>query len=147
MDEGGVRKNEIRTELRTHRRIKYQFQGAGAHPWLLDRRSGPARGIYNRLLEDDRFPSRQMPSEAQRCLNIMMSVGGVSAYQMVFRSNLVDLLGWDDRGEDLVFAHDTSVAGRFAQQWQLRLKAQEATLKEIAKSKLRRLLAYEKSFN
>ena len=46
-----------------------------------------------------------------------------------------------------MFAQDTSVAGQFAQQWKLRLRAQEATLKEIANSKLRRLLARNKSSN
>ena len=34
-----------------------------------------------------------------------------------------------------------ALAGQFVQQWKLRMRAQEATLKEVAKSKLRRLLA------
>ena len=40
-----------------------------------------------------------------------------------------------------------TISGQFAQQWQLRIRAQEAALKEIAKSKLRRLLARNKTFD
>ena len=46
-----------------------------------------------------------------------------------------------------MFAHDTSLAGQFAQQWKLRLRAQEATLQEIANRKLRRLLVQNRTFN
>ena len=59
----------------------------------------------------------------------------------------MDLYGWDDSDDDLLFAQDTSISGQFAQQWQLRIRAQEAALKEIANSKLRRLLAYNKTFD
>ena len=45
-----------------------------------------------------------------------------------------------------MFAQDTSISGQFVQQWKLRMKAQEAAMKEIANSKLRRLLAYNKTF-
>ena len=58
----------------------------------------------------------------------------------------MDLDGWDDSEGDLLFAQDTSISGQFVQQWQLRIRAQEAALKEIANSKLRRLLAYDKTF-
>ena len=68
MDEGGERQDEIWTDSCAERCIKLQFQGAGAHPWLLERRNWPARGIYNRLVEDDRFSCGQIPSEAQWCL-------------------------------------------------------------------------------
>ena len=147
MDEGGEWKNAIWTDLCAERRIKVQFRGVGAHPWLLERRNGPARGIYNRLVEDDRFSKKMILLEAQWCLNTMLSACRFSAHQMVLGSNPADLCGWEDKDEDLMFAQDTSLAGRLVQQWELRMRAQEATLKEIARSKLRRLLAYSKSFN
>ena len=46
-----------------------------------------------------------------------------------------------------MFTQDTSLAVQFAQQWELRMRVLEAALKEVAKSKLRRLLAYSKSVN
>ena len=39
-------------------------------------------------------------------------------------------------------SQDTSLSGQFVQRWRLRIMAQEAALKEVAKRKLRRLLAY-----
>ena len=86
-------------------------------------------------------------AEAQWCLNPMLPDSGFSAYQMVFGYNLADLFGWQDGDVDLMFAQDTFLAGQFVQQWKLRMKAQEATLKAIANSKLRRLLAHNKTFN
>ena len=59
----------------------------------------------------------------------------------------MDLFGWEDKDEDLAFAQDASAPGQFVQQWRLRAMAPEAALKEIANSKLRRLLAFNKSFN
>ena len=59
----------------------------------------------------------------------------------------MDLYGWGDSEDDLLFAQDTSISGQFAQQWQLRIRAQEAAPKEIANSKLRRLLAHNKTFD
>ena len=47
------------------RRIELQFQGASAHPWLLGRRYGLARGIYYRLAADGRSSSEQIPSAIQ----------------------------------------------------------------------------------
>ena len=47
----------------------------------------------------------------------------------------------------LLFAQDTSLAGQFVQQGKLRMRAQEATLKEAPNSKLRRLPARNKTFN
>ena len=86
-------------------------------------------------------------AEAQWRLRAMLSASGFPAYQMVFGSNPADLFGWEDGDEDLMFAQDTSLAGQFAPQWKLRLKAQASTLKEIAKIKLRRLLAQNKTFD
>ena len=65
---------------------------------------------------------------------------------MVFGSNPADCFGWEDGDEDLLFAQDTSLAGQFVQQWKLRMRAQEATLEEVANSKLRRLLARNDTF-
>ena len=114
---------------------------------MLERRNGLARGIYNRLIVDDRFSSDTILSEVQWCLNTMLSSSVFSSYQMVFGSNPIDLYGWEDSEEDLLFAQDTSVAGQFVNQWKLRMRAQEATLKEVANSKLRRILAHNQTFN
>ena len=46
-----------------------------------------------------------------------------------------------------MFAQDASLPGQFVQQCKLRLRAQEATLKDIANSNLRRPLAHNKTFN
>ena len=45
MEDGGEWENEIWPDLRAERRIALQFQGAGAHPWHLERRNGLARGV------------------------------------------------------------------------------------------------------
>ena len=58
----------------------------------------------------------------------------------------MDLCGWEDKDEDLAFAQDTSLSGQFAQQWTLRMRAQEVASKEIANGKLWRLLAFNKPF-
>ena len=129
LDEGGGWKNEILLDLCSERRIKLQFQGVGAHPWILERRNGLARGNFNRIREDDRFTGRQILSEVQWRLNALISAGGFSAYQMAFGSNPMD-----DQDGDLSFAQDASLSGQFAQQWKLRIRAQEAALKEIANS-------------
>ena len=113
-----------------------QFQGVGAHPWLLGRRNGFASGIYNRPIEDDRFVNKSILAEAQWCLSTVLPASGFRAYRVVFGPNPGDFSGWEDRDDDLMFARDTSMAGEFVQQWKLRLQAQEATLKEIANSKL-----------
>ena len=82
-----------------------------------------------------------MLSEAQWCLNTAKPPGGFPAYQMVFGSNPADLFGQADNDEDLMFTQDTSLAWQLVQQWEFRTRAQEADLKEVAISKLRRLLA------
>ena len=64
---------------------------------------------------------------------------------MASGSNLVDLFGRDDMDEDLMSANRSPSSSRFAQQWQLRMRAHEAAIKVIANSKLRRLLAYNES--
>ena len=56
------------------------FQGVGAHPWILERRNGLARGIYNRLKEGRYYTGPQILSEAQWRLNTLVSASGYSAY-------------------------------------------------------------------
>ena len=102
----------------------------------MGRRAGLARGIYNRHIEDDRFPCRQIPPEVQWRLNSTIPAEGVSAYKMAFGSNPADFFGWDDNDGDLLFTQDTSLSGQLAQQWKLRMRAQESALKEVANSKL-----------
>ena len=77
----------------------------------------------------------------------MISASGYSAFQLVFGSNPVGPYGWGDQDENLLFEQDSSVSGQFAQQWKLRMMAEEAALKEAANSKLKRHLAYNKTFN
>ena len=93
------------------------------------------------FLEDGRFSSKQILSGAQGRLIPMMSLSGSSASQIVFGSYPAELFRWEDKGEGLMFSQDTSATGQFAQRWMLRMRAQEASHKEIANSKLRRLLA------
>ena len=80
-------------------------------------------------------------------MSVMISASGFSACQMVFESSQADLFGWEDKDEDLMFAQDTFVAGQFARQWKLRMRAQEAPLKGSANGYLRRVIAYNKSFS
>ena len=89
------------------RRIKLVFQGAGAHPWILERRNALARGIYTRLKADRYYTGPQILAEAQWCLNTLVSASGYSAYQLVFGSSPMDLYGWGDADDDLLFAQDT----------------------------------------
>ena len=116
MDEGGEWQNEVRADYCSERRIKLLFQGVGAHPWLLERRYGLARGIYKRLAEDDRLSSEKISGEVQWCLNTMLSTSGFSAYQMVFGSNPADLFGSEDVDKDLPFAQDAPKSGQCVQQ-------------------------------
>ena len=60
LDGGGESRDELWADLRAGRRIKAQFQGVGAHLWLLERRNGLARGIYNRRADDDRFANEKI---------------------------------------------------------------------------------------
>ena len=110
-------------------------------PWILGGRNGLAPGIYNRLKEDDRFSGAQLPAGAQWRRNTLFPGSGFSAYQMVFGSNPADGYGWGGKDGDLTFAEDAPLSGQFAQRWKLRMVAQEAAQKEIANSRLRRLLA------
>ena len=128
--------------------------------WIRERRNGLARGIYNRLAGYDCSPGEQIIVEVQWRPYALISGGGYSAHQVgcpvlgacsahqvVFRSNPVGLAGRDDKDEKLLFGPDASPSGRFAQQWKLRMMAQEAALNEVANCKLGKPLAYNKSFN
>ena len=110
----------------------------GAHPWILERRNGHARGIPNRKVAD---AGKQTLATAKRRLHTLISGGGYSAYQLVFASNSAYLRGWEDKDEDLLFPQDTSLPEQFAQQWKQRMVAREAVLGEAANIKLRRSLA------
>ena len=102
--------------------LRSNFNGAGAHPWILVRRGGLARGIYNRLAADDPCSGHQTPSIAQGRFNTLISGSGYSATPvaptrwlqpggsnpaasgLVVGSNPVDPFGWGKGGEDLQFA-------------------------------------------
>ena len=103
-------------------------------------------GIYDRMHADGRYAGRQLTSEVQFCLKTMLSTNRFSAYQLLFGNNPADNFGWGGEDEDLLFAQDASLCGHFVAQWDLRLMAQEAALKKIANSKLRRILAPNNSF-
>ena len=77
----------------------------------------------------------------------MVSASCYPAYQLVFGANPTDLYDWDDSDGDLLFAQDASISGQFAQQRQLRIRAQGAALKEIAEGTLRRLPPCNKTFD
>ena len=49
----------------------------------------------------------------------MLPTNGFSAYQLAFGSNPADNFGWGDEDEDLLFAQDASLSGRFVAQWKL----------------------------
>ena len=66
---------------------------------------------------------------------------------MVFGSNPANLVGRGGDDEDLAFSQETSISGQVAQQWILRVTAQEPVLKEMANDTLRRRLAHNRSFN
>ena len=53
----------------------------------------------------------------------------------------MDFHGQKEKEEDLTSAQDTSTSGQLAQRSKLRIMAQDAALKEIAISRLRKLLA------
>ena len=114
---GGEWKNGVGAKLWSARRIKIQFQGAGARPWAPERRYDIARGIYNRMAADDRFRGKQITSEVQWRVETLISGGGNSASQLVFDPNAVFLIGWDGKDGNSLFAQDASSSGQFAQRW------------------------------
>ena len=93
MDEGGGRKNKLRPQFRSERRIELLFQGVTGCPWIPERPKGLARAIFKRLWENDWFSGKQILAEAQRRLGTLIPGGGFSACQMVFGSDPADLCG------------------------------------------------------
>ena len=73
MDSGGEWMREVGAGLRSERNSRLQFQGKDAHPWMLGRRNGLARGIYNKLHEDGHFAGRVIFNDAHYCLNAMLN--------------------------------------------------------------------------
>ena len=106
IDGGGEWKNELCAELRSERRIRVLYRGVGAHPWVLGRRNGLTRGIYNRLKGGDRFSGKQILAGAQWRLSTLIAGGGPPANRMVFGSDPVDPYRWEDKDGDLTFAQD-----------------------------------------
>ena len=102
----------------------------------LEKKNGLARGIFNRLVADDRCPASR--------LDPLLPSSGWSAYKVVFRSNSADMYGRGNDGEDLLWAQDTSPSGQFAQLRKLCIMAREGAWGEMANSKLRPLMAYNK---
>ena len=146
MDEGGEWESELRAELGSERRGKLLFLGVGAYTWIRERRNGLARGIYYRLQEVHPFSWQQILAGTQWRLNNLISGGGLPAYQMAFRANPADLYGVEDTDEDLTCAQGTPISGQSAQWWKPRMMAQEAALREITDSRIRRFLARNKPF-
>ena len=105
--------------------LSYNFKVWGSTPWILERRDGVTRGIFYRLVADDRFSGQQILSEVQWCLITLISAVGFSVHRMVFGSEPADLFGWDGREEDLLLTQATSLSGQFAQQWKLRMRARK----------------------
>ena len=89
--------NEIRTDFCTERRVKLQFQGVGALPWLPGRRNGLARRIYHRVAADGRFPMKQILTEARYSLSTLSSASWYSAFHVVPGANPAKLHGWAGR--------------------------------------------------
>ena len=89
----------------------------------------------------------QISSEVQWCLNALISGGGFPAYRLELGSNPADVSGCVEKGGGMLSAQGTPSSGQCAQQWELRMMAQEAAQPEVASSKLRCSLAYNKTFN
>ena len=80
-------------------------------------------------------------------MSTLLSVGGFAAFEMASGSKLAAPCDWADGDEDLTFTQDASLPGQFPQQEELRARELVANLEEVGNSKLRRLLAYNKSRN
>ena len=84
-----------------------------------------------------RFADKAALGEIQYCVIIVLSNGGLSAFQPVFGSDPVDMFSWGDDDRDLGRAQKASVSSQFSLRWKLRIMAEEATLREMANGKLR----------
>ena len=108
---------------------------------LLGRRNVWARGICGRLYVDGRSADRTILGGVQFRLNAMLSHDWFLAHQVVHG------LPRQDTADELDFALDAQASSRFAHQWKPRVMAQGATLKEMANSRLRRLLSHNQTFS
>ena len=75
MDSGGECEKEVWTGLRSEPNVRLQFQGKGAHPWMLERRNGLARDIYYRLHEGRSFVGKAALDVIQSCVNFALVFG------------------------------------------------------------------------
>ena len=82
MDEGGEWKHEVWADFCADRQIKLFSQGVGAHPWILERRNGLARGIYNRIRSDGRFSGKRILAVVHWRSDTLISATGNSAFQL-----------------------------------------------------------------
>ena len=122
---------------------KFSYNSGERRPWLLELRSVPARGFYNRLAAGSRLSTRSILGEVRFRLKAMSSHAGLPAFQVVFGSNPVDLFLRQDDDSDSQFAYDTLIPGRLAQLWRLNTLAQQWKNADV---KLRRLLVHKHSF-
>ena len=79
MDSGGKWEDEAWGYLRSERNARLQLLGTGAHPRMLRRRNGLARGTFDRLRGDGRLVDRAILNEVQHCLNATLNHGGPTA--------------------------------------------------------------------
>ena len=127
--------------------MQAQVHGAGERPCLLERRNGITRGSQYRPTAGNRSSRKSIPSEAQRRLSTLLPASGYSAYRLVFGSIPADLFGWGRDHENPLLAQNAPLPGQRVQQWKSHGMAQEAALKGVTRSMLRRLSGYTKSFN
>ena len=99
------------------------------------------RGIFNRSHEDGRLVDRVILNEVRYWLHAMLNHGGVSARQMVFGYNPVDLLSWLSDVANLDFVGNSSISGQFMLQ-----RKPRAMLVRTARSTLRRTLGENQTF-
>ena len=77
----------------------------------------------------------------------MPSRGIFPAYGLAFGSNPVEQHAWQSDYSDRDFAQEASIPEKPDQRWRRRIAAKEDALEEIARKKLRRLLAHNRTFD
>ena len=96
---------------------------------------------------DSRKEAIQILTGVHYCLDTLLTSSVYLAYQRVFGSNPAHLRRRRGDYEDLTFTQVAALSGQAAQQWQMRVMAQEAASKETVDNKLLRALARNKSLN
>ena len=91
MYKGGEGGNGIWHDSCTARKIRLQFQGEGANPWLLGSQIGFAQGICHRPAADGHFSSRATLNEVQLYSITMLGRGSFSATTRADGSGLAEL--------------------------------------------------------